>query len=344
VQAAALDVGLSRSELAESVAWIARTQCASGAIPWFTGGKVDPWDHVEAAMALDVGGEHDLAGRAYAWLATVQRPDGGFAAAHLDGTPTTGTAESHHAAYVAVGVWHHWLATGDLAAVERLWPVVRAGIEFALAHRSPSGLPWWAVDARGAPDRVALVTGTASTLHGLRCALQLADLMQTRRPDWVAAASLLIEALVAQDQNPSAATEFTEKRRFSMDWYYPVLVGAVTGTAGRRRLAARWDDFVVPGRGARCVDDHPWVTGAETCELAMAVNALGDRQIAAQLVRDTTHLRDDDGSWWTGLVLTDGVRWPVERSTWTAAAVVLAVDAIRAEHPRSGIYPGPATG
>ena len=40
------------------------------------------------------------------------------------------------------------------------------------------------------------------------------------------------------------------------------------------------------------------------------------------------HLRDDDGSYWTGYVYPDTTRWPVERTTWTAGAVVLAADAL----------------
>jgi hypothetical protein len=40
------------------------------------------------------------------------------------------------------------------------------------------------------------------------------------------------------------------------------------------------------------------------------------------------HLRADDGSYWTGYVYADDARWPVERTTWTAAAVVLAADAL----------------
>jgi hypothetical protein len=52
------------------------------------------------------------------------------------------------------------------------------------------------------------------------------------------------------------------------------------------------------------------------------------------------HLRHPDGGYWTGLVLDDGVRWPVERTTWTAATVVLAVDAIAAAYPRSAVFRG----
>ena len=54
------------------------------------------------------------------------------------------------------------------------------------------------------------------------------------------------------------------------------------------------------------------------------------------------HLRDDDGSYWTGLVFADDVRWPVERTTWTAAAVVLAADAISGATAASGLFTDPA--
>jgi len=93
-------------------------------------------------------------------------------------------------------------------------------------------------------------------------------------------------------------------------------------------LAARWDDFVVPGLGVRCVDTNPWVTGAETCELAIALAAIGRRDTAIRLLADMQHLGDPDGSFWTGYVFPDRARWPEERSTWTAAAVVLAADVL----------------
>ena len=53
------------------------------------------------------------------------------------------------------------------------------------------------------------------------------------------------------------------------------------------------------------------------------------------------HLRDDDGSYWTGLVFADGKRWPIERTTWTAAAVVLAADASAAPPAPQGCSPTP---
>jgi hypothetical protein len=100
----------------------------------------------------------------------------------------------------------------------------------------------------------------------------------------------------------------------------------------------------VPGLGIHCVDTNPWVTGAETCELVMALDILGDHRRALQLLADMQHLRADDGSYWTGWVYGDDVNWPVEHTTYTAAAVILAVDALGETHghssPGSGIMRG----
>ena len=97
---------------------------------------------------------------------------------------------------------------------------------------------------------------------------------------------------------------------------------------------------MVDGLGIRCVDDHPWVTGAETCELVMSLDAIGQRDRALGQLDAMQHLRDPDGSYWTGYVFADDARWPEECSTWTAAAVVLAVDALAGTTPGSDIFRG----
>ncbi len=125
-----------------------------------------------------------------------------------------------------------------------------------------------------------------------------------------------------------------------MDWYYPVLGGAVRGYRGTRLLEDRWDEFVVPGLGIQCVDTNPWVTGAETCELVMALDALGDRDRALRLFADMQHLRDTGGRYWTGYVYPDDVNWPHEHTTYTAAAVILAADALGQGTPGSDIMRG----
>jgi hypothetical protein len=327
---------LTGAQVRATVASIAAEQDADGALPWFRGGQLDPWDSVEAAMALDVGGAHDRAVAAYRWLAARQRPDGSWAAEYRAGAESAPAAESNHAGYLAVGAWHSWLVTGDEQLIIELWPVIRRGLDLVTRMQLPGGAMGWALRPDGTADDTALLTGNASIFQALRCGIALAGLQGEAQPDWELAVADLGAALRTR---PDA---FADRSRYSMDWYYPVLGGAVTGTAARERLAADWDRFVVPGLGARCVSDRPWVTGAETCELALALAAAGQRDAAIEQVAAMQHLRHDDGSYWTGLVYADDVRWPVERTTWTAAAVVLAADALSGATGASGLFTDPA--
>lgn len=318
-----------------TAASIAAAQHPSGAIPWDTSGdsagKVDAWDHVECAMALVAAGEDGAAHAAYAWLADSQRPDGTWPMQWRAGPAGVDVvdagSDTNQVAYVAVGVYHHWLVRADAAFVDAMWPVVARALDTVVAHQLPGGGIAWGRGDGGAAT-TALLAGSSSVLHALRAGVALAEVLGQSRPAWAAAADRLADALFAAAAGGRPG-DFEDKSRYSMDWYYPVLGGALRGPAAHARIASRWDDFVVPGLGIRCVDDHPWVTGAETCELALALHGLGDVERAAVLVGDMQHLREDDGSYHTGLVYADGKRWPIERSTWTGAAVILAVDALR---------------
>ena len=95
---------------------------------------------------------------------------------------------------------------------------------------------------------------------------------------------------------------------------------------------------MVPGLGVRCVSDEPWVTGAETCELVMALDALGDRDRALSLFGEIQHLRDSDGGYWTGWQYVNQAHYPDERSSWTAAAMILAADALSRTTPGSALF------
>jgi hypothetical protein len=323
---------LTVEQVRKTAASIARTQEPSGAVPWFPGGQVDVWDHVECAMALSVGGQAEAADRAFDWLFATQRLDGSWPMQTRGGVVEDGGADSNMCAYVAVGTWHHWLLRRDEGFLQRAWPVVRRALDRVVAHQLRFGGIAWAQNELGDVLDTALVAGSSSILQALDSGVALAELVGEARPSWSLAAGRLAHALCRHED------QFAAKRRYSMDWYYPVLAGALTGEEAGRRLSARWADFVVPGLGIRCVDDRPWVTGAETCELALSLARVGQLDQARELVADMQHLRDPDGSYWTGYVYPDDARWPVERSTWTAAAVVLAVDALAGASPGSAIF------
>ncbi|MFP5373144.1 MAG: prenyltransferase, partial [Actinomycetes bacterium] len=234
--------------------WIAAQQERDGALPWSRGGQLDPWDSVEAAMALDVGGKHRRAVAAYRCLASRQRSDGSWAAEYRGGVESAPAAESNHAGYLAVGTWHSWLSSGDESVVAELWPAVRRGLDLVTRMQLAGGAVGWALRPDGSADDVALLTGNASLFQAFRCGIALADLRGEPQPDWELAVTDLGTALRTR---PEA---FADRSRFSMDWYYPVLAGAVTGASAAERLAADWERFVVPGLGVRCVADQPWVT------------------------------------------------------------------------------------
>ena len=327
---------LTGEQVRATVGWIAAQQDASGALPWFRSGQLDPWDSVEAAMALDVGGEHARAAGAYRWLAGRQRDDGSWAAEYRDGAESAPATESNHAGYLAVGAWHTWLATGDERLVADLWPAVRRGLDLVVRMQLAGGAVSWALRPDGTPDDTVLLTGNASLFQALRCGIALAALGNESQPDWELAVTDLGDALRERPES------FADRSRYSMDWYYPVLGGALTGAAAQERLDAAWDMFVVPGLGARCVSDHPWVTGAETCELALALAAAGRRDDAVEQFAAMQHLRDADGSYFTGFVYPDDAIWPVERTTWTAGAVVLAADALSGASLAAGLFTDPS--
>jgi hypothetical protein len=312
---------------------IAATQETSGAIPWSDGGHTDPWDHVENAMALTAAGLLEPARAAFDWSRATQRSDGSWPIQFRNGVIEDANSDSNFCAYIATGVWHHVLVTGDRRFAEDMWPVVSTAIDFVLGLQGEGGEIYWARSTAGILDE-ALLTGCASIYHSIRCALALASYLDAPQPEWEVAVGRLGHAIT---DHPGA---FVAKDRHSMEWYYPILGGALRGDAARARIDERWNDFVVDGLGIRCVDDRPWVTGAETCELVMALDAMGDRTRAHEQFAAMHHLREDDGSYWTGLVFADGKRWPEERTTWTGAAVILAADALSNATPASGLFRG----
>ncbi len=99
-----------------------------------------------------------------------------------------------------------------------------------------------------------------------------------------------------------------------------------------------WRDAAVRLRHA--VDDSPWVTGGETCELVLALDAVGRDDDARRILGEIQVLRRDDATYWTGYVYPDQTYWPVEQTTWTAGTVLLAVDALTRTTPANGLFRG----
>jgi hypothetical protein len=326
---------LSASQVLATAESIAALQRPDGMIPWFPGGHCDPWNHVEGAMALTVSGMDDEADRAYQWLLDTQLPDGSWFNYYLSSGVKDPRLDTNVCAYLATGAWHRYVSTGDLGALEKLWSAVEAGVDFVLRWQRVDGSIRWSLDPAGRREEYALLTGSSSIYHSLRCAIAIAERLGQERPDWELAAGRLAHAVA------HAPEAFAPKVEFAMDWYYPVLSGAVTGGAARSQILDSWSTFVMEGRGVRCVSTGEWVTAAETAECVLTLDGLGLDDAALELLTWVQALRNDDGSYWTGMVYPEEATYPpLERSSYTAGAMILAADAVSRTTPASGVFRG----
>ncbi|MEM7020539.1 MAG: prenyltransferase, partial [Pseudomonadota bacterium] len=264
--------------------------------------------------------------------------NGAWWAAYVNGEPKSDSLrmETNYAAYIATGVWHHFVISADDRFLSSMWPTVEKAIEFTLGLQTENGDIYWNIDAEKGIAEDSLTAGCCSIYKSLECALNIASTLGYERPNLVLARARLGNAL---RNHPEYFNQHWEsKEHFAMDWYYPVLTGVITGNSARAHLTARWQEFVEPSLGCRCLSTNPWVTVAESCELVLALMAAGEHQKAAQLYSWLHDYRELDGAYWTGYVFTDDAVWPEEKPTWTAAAVLIAADALTEATPASSLF------
>ena len=312
---------------------IAATQKENGEIPWSENDKTDPWDHVEAAMGLTIGGEYARARKAYDWMRRSQLEDGSWYSAYRNGEPEDRTRDTNLATYIAVGLYHYFLITGDTDFTASMWETVRAAIEFALRFQQPTGEIHWAMSPEGVVEPKALLTGSSSVFMSLKCAVSLARVLGEKVAGWVPAMERLRGAIANRPHLFDSS-----KARFSMDGFYPVLTGAMTGEQARQRLDICMANFFVAGQGVKCVSDEPWITVAETSEFCLAIAAAGDRKRAAKIFKLLEDYRYPDGSYWCGFTCPERTIWPEEKVSWTNAVVLMAADAIYRLTPAAGLF------
>ena len=303
-------------------------------VPWYPGGHADPWNHTEALMALMLGGHRAAAERGFDWLQSLQRPDGAWHQYYLADGVEEDKLDANCVAYVAAGVWFHWL---HLSRPGRPRGHVADGARrdrLRARPAEPRGEIIWARHADATPftlraaDRVLVDLPQPALLDRDRARSSV-----TSGPTGSSAPAGCTRVI---RDDPDA---FAPKHRWAMDWYYPVLCGIVTGDAGRARLEHRREAFTLDEWGVRCVSDRPWITAAETCECAIAHLAVGERGHRPQLFSWAQRLRTEGDRYWTGIVLPDEVNFPGgEQSTYTAAAVILAADALGGKSATANLF------
>lgn len=322
---------LQEQEILQTARWITAHQEPSGEIYWWKGDKADPWNHLHAAMALLLGGLRDEAEAAYRFLVETQEPDGGWPLERRGGRIVDASRDTNQAAYIATAAWFHYLTTDDRRFLEDLWPTIRRAIDFVAGMQEPSGAIAWVRSSDGSVWHQPLIAGSGSIYGSLVCAERVATELGVEEPRWREARLKLADAF-RDNMDVFHAADLPERAgRYAMDWYYPVLGGALRGDLGQRRMTDPfWTErFYGPALGCRCVaDDRKWFTVAESSEMVMAYDAVGLTRRAREVFASLKRLRRADGGYWTGWIMPTGVVWPLEPTTYTAAAVLVANDAL----------------
>lgn len=310
----------------QSATFISNHQLPSGAIPWYKDGITDPWDHAECAIALDLSGRPNEAEKAYEWLRDVQNPDGSWWYSYLNGQPHDLTRDANFSSYIAVGLWCHYLATGDVGFLKQMWPMVEKSMAFTLGLQQATGEIHCSRDTKNVAWPAALLASSSCIWLSLTCGIRIANTLGLNRTDWEAASERLAKAI--RERPELFDRSGYRKRDYAVSWFYPVLAGVINGETAKKHLLDRWEEFVIENWGCKCVVEAPWwVTVAETCELTISLMRVGERDRAEQLLDWILRLQDHPGSFWTGIKIPEEMIWPEQKPTWASAAVIMAATA-----------------
>ena len=311
----------------DSINFILDIQAEDGAISWEKDAKFDPWDHVESAMALTIAGEIESAQKAYLWMQENQEKEGGWFSEYKLGSPSKRRIETNFAAYLGVGLWHYYLVTEDKGFLKEQSSVVDKAMEFVISMQTQHGDILWALNEEGSRLDDSLITGCSSIYKSLECFYAIKRLLGQDTGNLKEVMGSLKKALTESPERFDRG--WKSKDRYSMDWYYPILCGVISGGLAEERFENREKEFIVEGMGCKCVVEEPWVTIAESSELVMALATMGKLDRAKEIFSWLHQWKDlQDNLYWTGYVYPDKAFWPIEKPTWTAAAVLLAADTL----------------
>ncbi len=320
-----------------SVEYILKVQNQDGSIPWEENKKLDPWDHIEAAMGLSVAGKKEEAESAFLWLKTNQLSDGSWYSEYLMSSPVTKRKETNFSAYIATGLWHYYLIFEDKNFLKFMLPTITKSVNFVTSMQTEHGDIYWASEQDKEILDDSLITGSSSIYKSLECASAIFNLLGESS----------LQADISKKNLKNSILNYPErydrnwesKSRYSMDWYYPILCGIYDDKKSIKDIETKWSKFIVDDMGCKCVEEEPWVTVAESSELVLALVKIGLREEALKIFNSLHQWRDTrDGLYWTGYVYKDKKFWPVEKPTWTAGAVLLAADALYEFTPGSELF------
>lgn len=293
-----------------------------------------PRDSAFAAAAFARTGHLADAERVLAFLARVQLRDGGFHARYLvDGR---GSPDARRRQADGAG-WALWAldavadASGDRPAVAaRHRALLHRATAYALRQTDGgTRLPWPSPDYWEVPESRVTLGTVAPLLAGLRASGRLlADLGDPSAPRVARAAETLAD-VVARRLGPAyerygASGGADAAVAFLMPPFGVPTAGVVTAWERYQRDAVRPAGGLAPGAGWRA-DGVSWTP--ETAVVAFTAAASGRHDVAEAWLLWLDRHRTAWGSL-PEKVAADGARGGPAPLAWTAAAVVLTVDAL----------------
>jgi len=307
--------------------YIQSIQLESGAIPSNKDGSHDPWDHIESIMGLNFANEKESSKLAFDWLIKNQNADGSWFSKYNDCNPLEKNKSTHFGPYISVAALHFYKIFEDKKFLEYLWPNIKLAFKFSLSLQISSGTIPWSIDENGHIEEDYLLTGSSSILKSIECGIAISKLLndQENITNWTKSYESLSNAI----KDPIGKFDLLQDRkRFSMDWYYPILSGCLNDKEKNYYIDRVFNDFYIKDIGIKCVIEEPWITVAETCEFIIALMISDRGEDAKKLLLDVLNICDENYIPYMGWQYEENIFWPEEKPSWTSAAAILAADTV----------------
>ena len=308
-------------------AYIKSIQFKSGAIPSNEDGTHDPWDHIESIMGLNIYKDIEASKSAFNWLTHHQNSDGSWYAKYYKTDAIEKNKPTHFSPYIAVAALHFFRIFKDINFLQSIWSSIELAVNFSVELQQDNGTIPWSINNNSQIENDYLLTGCSSILKSIECSIALSKILNKTEniEKWKKAHLLLSNAI----QDPDGKFDLIkDRKRFSMDWYYPILSGCLNDKERDYYIDKVFNDFYVKDIGVKCVIEEPWITVAETCEFIIALMISDRGEDAKKLLLDVLNICDKNYIPYMGWQYEENIFWPKERPSWTSAAAILAADTI----------------
>ena len=308
-------------------AYIKSIQYKSGAIPSNEDGTHDPWDHIESIMGLNIYKDIEASKSAFNWLTHHQNSDGSWYAKYYKTDAIEKNKPTHFSPYIAVAALHFFRIFKDINFLQSIWSSIELAVNFSVELQQDNGTIPWSINNNSQIENDYLLTGCSSILKSIECSIALSKILNKTEniEKWKKAHLLLSNAI----QDPDGKFDLIkDRKRFSMDWYYPILSGCLKQDEKLYYINKIFKDFYLDGIGIKCVIEEPWVTVAETSEFILALMCAGYDDEAKRLLFDVLNISDEEGIPFMGWQYEQNIFWPEEKPSWTAAALMLSADCV----------------